>query len=90
MDDILASLTDPSLQSFRKSLSTQQKSKSKWVGQKLSAPLARPLQERLERQAAYEETKAEVSKWQPIVKANREVTSIPIIFNIRRITYNSR
>jgi U3 small nucleolar RNA-associated protein 14 len=73
MNDILASLTDPSLQSFRKSLATQQTSKSKSVGQKLSAPLARPLQEKLERQAAYEETKTEITKWQATVKANREV-----------------
>jgi len=71
--DILASLTDPSLQALRKSLSAQQTSKSKSIGQKLSAPLAKPLQERLERQAAYEETKTEISKWQNIVKANREV-----------------
>ena len=79
MNDILASLTDPSLQSFRKSLASQQTSKSKSVGQKLSAPLARPLQERLERQAAYEETKAEITKWQPLVKANREVTHLSIV-----------
>lgn len=73
MNDILASLTDPTLQSFRKSLATQQTSKSKSVTQKLSAPLARPLQEKLERQAAYEETKTEITKWQATVKANREV-----------------
>jgi len=73
MNDILTSLTDPSLQSFRKSLAAQQTSKSKSVGQKLSAPLARPLQEKLERQAAYEETKTEITKWQATVKANREV-----------------
>ena len=79
MNDILASLTDPSLQSFRKSLASQQTSKSKSVGQKLSAPLARPLQERLERQAAYEETKAEITKWQPLVKANREVIHLSTV-----------
>jgi len=71
--DILASLTDPSLQSLRKSLAAQQTSKSKSASKKLSAPLAKPIQERLERQAAYEETKNEISKWQNIVKANREV-----------------
>jgi hypothetical protein len=76
MNDILASLTDPSLQSFRKSLATQQNSKSKSVGQKLSVPLARPLQQKLERQAAYEQTKTEITKWQPIVKANREVQNL--------------
>jgi U3 small nucleolar RNA-associated protein 14 len=79
MTDILASLTDPSLQSFRKSLAAQQTSKSKNVGQKLSAPLARPLQAKLERQAAYEETKTEITKWQATVKANREVHSFFLI-----------
>ena len=69
----MASLTDPSLQSFRKSLAAQQSSKSKSIGQKLSVPLARPLQEKLEREAAYEETKNDISKWQATVKANREV-----------------
>jgi U3 small nucleolar RNA-associated protein 14 len=78
MTDILASLTDPSLQSFRKSLSAQQTSKSKSVGQTLSAPLARPIQEKLERKAAYQETKTEISKWQATVKANREVTLLPV------------
>jgi len=73
MNDILSSLTDPSLQSLRKSLETRQSSTSKSAGQKLSAPLAKNLQKKLERQAAYEETKAEITKWQPIVKANREV-----------------
>src|SRR5579862_2016850 len=81
MGDILASLTDPSLQSFRKSLATQQISKSKAVGQKLDPPLARPIKERLERQAAYEETKTEISKWQPIVKANREAEHLQFPMN---------
>jgi U3 small nucleolar RNA-associated protein 14 len=77
MADILASLTDPSLQSFRKSLAAQQASKSKATAQKLEAPLARPLQAKLEREAAYEVTKAEISKWQATVKANREVYAYP-------------
>lgn len=81
MSDILASLTDPSLQSFRKSLAAQQSSKSKSIGQKLDVPLARPIKERLERQAAYEETKNEVSKWQSIVKANREADHLQFPMN---------
>jgi U3 small nucleolar RNA-associated protein 14 len=81
MSDILASLTDPSLQSFRKSLAAQQTSKSKSVGQKLDVPLAKPIKERLERQAAYEETKREVSKWQPLVKANREADHLEFPLN---------
>jgi U3 small nucleolar RNA-associated protein 14 len=73
LTDILDSLTDPGLQSLRKSLAIQNKSNSKSSARKLSAPLAKPLQEKLEREAAYEETKKEISKWQPFVKSNREV-----------------
>jgi len=80
MSDILASLTDPSLQSFRKSLAAQQKNK-KSAAQKLDVPLAKPIKERLERQAAYEETKNEISKWQPIVKANREADHLHFPIN---------
>ena len=73
MNDILSSLTDPSLQTLRKSLQARQSGKSKTAAKILSAPLAKPLQKRLERQAAYEETKTEITKWQPLIKANREV-----------------
>ena len=79
MNDILSSLTDPSLQSLRKSLEARQSSKSKSAAKKLSAPLAKPLQKKLERQAAYEETKTEITKWQPLVKANREVTLLTLL-----------
>ena len=34
------------------------------------------IQQRLERKAAYEATKEDVTKWQPIVKANREVATL--------------
>jgi hypothetical protein len=37
-------------------------------GQPVAAPLPRPVAERLERQAGYDDTKQEVTKWQPIVK----------------------
>ncbi|GAQ90786.1 U3 small nucleolar RNA-associated protein 14 [Klebsormidium nitens] len=42
----------------------------------VSAPLARALKERVERQAGYEHTKSDVAKWQPLVKANREAPTI--------------
>lgn len=73
MNDIVASLTDPSLQSFRKALASQQTKSSKTTGTKLAAPVAKPIKDKLEREAAYEEAKTEISKWQPIVKSNREV-----------------
>jgi U3 small nucleolar RNA-associated protein 14 len=79
MNDILSSLTDPTLQSLRKSLEAQRQSTaSKAAGQKLTAPLAKNIQKKLERQAAYEETKAEITKWQPTVKARREVPPAPM------------
>ncbi|CAJ0840002.1 22549_t:CDS:2 [Entrophospora sp. SA101] len=37
----------------------------------LPPPLPKRLKDRLNRQAAYEETKKEISKWEPIVKQNR-------------------
>jgi U3 small nucleolar RNA-associated protein 14 len=77
LNDILSSLTDPSLQPLRKSLSQQTRKKS----QKLSAPLAKPLKDKLERQAAYQETKTEISKWQPIVQQNRQAEHLSFPLN---------
>lgn len=37
-------------------------------GQPVAAPLPRNVAERLERQAGYQDTRQEVTKWQPIVK----------------------
>ncbi|CAH9146993.1 unnamed protein product [Cuscuta epithymum] len=42
----------------------------------IHAPLPRPDQERLERKAAYEQSKKDISKWEPSVKRNREATTI--------------
>jgi len=83
LDDIVASLTDPSLQSFRKTLASQQKKSSKTTGEKLAVPLAKPIKDKLERQAAYEEAKTEITKWQPIVKANREVPKPFLVLRLR-------
>jgi U3 small nucleolar RNA-associated protein 14 len=41
----------------------------------LSAPLPLRTQDRLDRQAAYEQTKEEVQKWEPTMKRIREVRS---------------
>ncbi|RIB15414.1 small-subunit processome [Gigaspora rosea] len=38
----------------------------------LPAPLPQNIQNRLNRQVAYEETKKDISKWEPIVRQNRE------------------
>ena len=45
----------------------------------LNAPLSKREQDRLEREAAYEQTNKEVSKWTNIVKKNREADHI--VFN---------
>ncbi|BFZ57130.1 hypothetical protein PYCC9005_004180 [Savitreella phatthalungensis] len=42
----------------------------------LPAPLARPIQERVDRAAAYEAVKKHISKWQPAVKQMREADHI--------------
>jgi U3 small nucleolar RNA-associated protein 14 len=42
----------------------------------LSAPLATRAQERLDREAAYEQTKEEVDKWSATMKRIKEVGSV--------------
>nr|GME15954.1 U3 small nucleolar RNA-associated protein 14 homolog A-like [Ipomoea batatas] len=42
----------------------------------INAPLPRPDQERLERKAAYEQSKKDITKWEPLVKRNREASTI--------------
>ncbi|KAL0351313.1 UNVERIFIED_CONTAM: U3 small nucleolar RNA-associated protein 14A [Sesamum calycinum] len=40
------------------------------------APLPKPEQERLERKAAYEHSKKDITKWEPLVKRNREAPTL--------------
>ncbi|PRQ26398.1 putative small-subunit processome, Utp14 protein [Rosa chinensis] len=42
----------------------------------IQAPLPKPVQQRLERNAAYDKSKEELRKWEPIVKRNREAPTI--------------
>lgn len=42
----------------------------------LYAPLPKPDQEKLERQAAHEFMKEDITKWEPLVKRNREAPTI--------------
>ena len=42
----------------------------------LAAPLPGPIRERQERKAGYETTKEDITKWQPLVKANREAPTL--------------
>ncbi|KAI5070101.1 hypothetical protein GOP47_0014444 [Adiantum capillus-veneris] len=45
-------------------------------GVPVDAPLPKPVQQRLSRKAGYEKTSEEISKWQDIVKKNREAASL--------------
>ncbi|KAG0345146.1 hypothetical protein BG004_003929 [Podila humilis] len=47
----------------------------------LAAPLPKIVQDRLNRSAAYEETKKEVSKWLPIVQQNRQAEHLAFPLN---------
>ncbi|EPX74881.1 U3 snoRNP protein Utp14 [Schizosaccharomyces octosporus yFS286] len=48
---------------------------------KLDAPLAKPIQDRLERQAAYEQSKEDLEKWKPIVSDNRKADQLVFPMN---------
>lgn len=58
-----ASAAVPSIRSARKLLERMEKQAAP-----LAVPLPRTVAERVERQAGYEDTKQDVTKWQPIVK----------------------
>ncbi|KAF5332696.1 hypothetical protein D9611_005277 [Ephemerocybe angulata] len=70
LDDLLAPLAtqSSSLQTLKKSTKILGSSKTK----ALSAPLPQRAQERLDREAAYEQTKEEVDKWSGTMKKIRE------------------
>lgn len=42
----------------------------------LHAPLPKSERERLERKAAYEQSKKDITKWEPLVKRNREAPTV--------------
>lgn len=60
-----ASAAAPSIRSARKLL---EKLERQSQHAPLAVPLPRTVAERVERQAGYEDTKQDVTKWQPIVK----------------------
>ncbi|KDR81341.1 hypothetical protein GALMADRAFT_239160 [Galerina marginata CBS 339.88] len=73
LDDLLAPLSSQTsaLQSLKKSTRVLASYPSS-IAKTLSAPLPRRTQERLDRQAAYEQTKDEVDKWSESMKHIRE------------------
>ena len=85
LDDLLAPLASSSqsqtLQSLKKSTKALLPSSSAKV-QVLAAPLPQRAQERLDREAAYEQTKEEVDKWSATMKRIREVSDCvtPAVF----------
>jgi U3 small nucleolar RNA-associated protein 14 len=73
LDDLLAPLTSHStLQSLKSSIRPLTSSNS----QPLIAPLPQRTQERLDREAAYEQTKEEVKKWNETMKMIKDVRMI--------------
>ena len=77
LDDLLAPLSSHSsnlnnLKKSTKALAPTASGKNK----PLAAPLPQRTQEKLDREAAYEQTKAETDKWNDTMKRIREVRSI--------------
>ncbi|KAF8545495.1 small-subunit processome [Trichophaea hybrida] len=74
IEDLLPSVADPALKKSLKLLADDGKNRSdkKGVPGKLSAPLAKRMQDRIDRAAAYGETKETLKRWVDTVKHNRE------------------
>jgi hypothetical protein len=47
----------------------------------VAAPLPRPVAERQDRKAGYDDTKQEVTKWQPIVKVSSAALLVPVLLH---------
>ncbi|QGA20514.1 hypothetical protein EYB26_008219 [Talaromyces marneffei] len=78
VSDLLSSVTDSRLKGSLKHLSsttTGQGAKSSAPG-KLTAPLAKRQQDKIDRTAAYEKSKETLNRWIDTVKANREAEHI--------------
>ncbi|KAJ3340013.1 hypothetical protein HDU93_007562 [Gonapodya sp. JEL0774] len=76
LEDLLGALDDTAgfskLKKNIRRLERAGRSNSRTPGGAVPTPLPHRLQERVERKAAYEESKKEVSKWTPVVKKYRE------------------
>ena len=72
--DLLPSVADPALKKSLKLLAADDKGKGdkKGVPGKLSAPLAKRMQDKIDRVAAYGQTKETLKRWVDTVKHNRE------------------
>lgn len=76
LDDLLAPLASHSTEglSIKKTVKILDSSRTR--GAPLSAPLPQRTQDRLDREAAYEQTKTEVDKWNETMKQIKEVIAI--------------
>lgn len=76
LDDLLAPLASHSTEglSIKKTVKILDSSRTR--GAPLSAPLPQRTQDRLDREAAYEQTKTEVDKWNETMKQIKEVMAI--------------
>lgn len=72
IDDLLEPLQGKSGYSKLRKRMHQMRKKSTSV----LAPLPKPEQEKLERKVVYEQSKKDITKWEPLVKMNREAPSI--------------
>ncbi|KAF8476936.1 Utp14 protein-domain-containing protein [Kalaharituber pfeilii] len=72
IDDLLPTINDPLLKKSLKLLAGDKPTKSGGVPGKLSAPLPRRQQEKIDRALAYEKAKEELNRWTDTVKHNRE------------------
>ncbi|RUP47697.1 Utp14 protein-domain-containing protein [Jimgerdemannia flammicorona] len=87
LQDLVKTLQDETgLSGLKKNLQALESAGGKGTAETLAAPLPKRIQDRLNRQAAYQETKKEVAKWQPIVKANREADHLAFPMNDARPT----
>jgi len=73
LDDLLAPLASQSSNLLSLKKNTKVLSLVSTKAKTLSAPLPLQAQERLDREAAYEQTKGEVDKWSATMKRIREV-----------------
>ena len=82
LDDLIAPHSSAVL-SLKKSVKVLDASRTR--GAPLSAPLPQRTQDRLDREAAYEQTKTEVDKWNETMKQIEEVVFIPFHFTLANI-----
>ncbi|EPY50995.1 U3 snoRNP protein Utp14 [Schizosaccharomyces cryophilus OY26] len=79
LSDLLESVqVDNRLKSSLKPLVSES---SAVAASKLNAPLAKPIHDRLERQAAYEQSKEDLERWKPIVSENRKADQLVFPMN---------